>query len=149
MRQIEELGLIKIATYHSFAPFLPVADTVEMRSLYEKNKAFTTWFAYAEKNTRLDADNKNEQQKFREAFREKFGHEPRPDAAYVYDDIKLLAKAIRPCLSDSRVNQECLSAELLKTSHFGPSGKLTFDEFGNSNREVLIMTVKSGAWTLH
>ena len=39
MRQLNELGMIGIKTYHLVAPFIASADTKENRELFEKNGA--------------------------------------------------------------------------------------------------------------
>ena len=142
MQQLDQLGLLTARPLvHSLAPFLPVADTTEMRRLYENSKSVTTWYGFIEGS--LSA----EQGEFVEAFKQRFGRYPRPDAAFAFDDALVLAQALRSC--DARtgeVNYECLSQFLHKIDHAGAAGRLRFNAKRVSSRPVFLMTVEQGKW---
>ncbi len=142
MKQLKELGMIGIQTFHWVAPFLPVADTKDMRNLFEENKAISTWYWSAESDY-----NKN-QKEFAEKYREQYGVKPNGEAVYAYDDIYVLANALRECDEKKQVkDSSCIAKELLKTDYAGVAGRLTFNKQGVSNRSVKAITVKNGSWT--
>ncbi len=140
MKQLKELGMINIPTFHWVAPFLPAADTSDMRQLFAENKSITTWYGFGEKTS------KEKQAQFIKKYTDKYGSKPSPDAAYIYDDIYILANALKNCSSVNSIDSQCAAKALMKTDYSGAGGKLTFDSNRASNREVIAITVIDGVW---
>lgn len=136
MAQMRELGMIGTRTFHLTAPFLPAADTQEIRMIFEENGAISTWYGYAEGNLTPA------QHRFIERYVSAYGRAPRPDALYFYDDLHFLAEAMRICARKA----SCVSAYLEGNGYDGVAGPLRFDEDGISERDVLLITVRNGEW---
>jgi branched-chain amino acid transport system substrate-binding protein len=139
MKQFEELGFIEIPTFHLMAPFFPVAQTNEIRDLYSKNGAISTWYGFPE------VANTKRQKDFIRKYEERFGFTPSPDAAYTYDDVYVLAQAVEKCKEGIK-DKNCVASELLKTDYDGVGGHLKFDEIGSSVRETLLIKNVNGEW---
>ncbi len=138
MPQFSELGL-KVPTFHLAAPFLPVSDTAEMREIYEKNSAISSWYSILK-------ESKNERGKsFVRKYEVKFRSTPRPEAEYAYDLIYVIEKVLENCNADP-LDRECFRNEMLKISYDGVGGHLEFDKDGVSKRDVTLITVKNGEW---
>jgi len=141
MKQLKELGIIKIQTFHWVAPFLPIADTKEMRDLFEENKAISTWYGFVKGSL------SERQKEFFINYQKRYGIEPIADAAYVYDDIYVLADALMKCDQENRINDSsCISSKLKNVDYNGIAGRLTFSEGGVSSREVIVIKVENGEW---
>jgi len=141
MRQLKEQGMISFPTFHWTGPFMPISDTEDMRKLFEENKAVSTWYGIT------DSTAIPKQKEFIKKYQQRFSAKPMSDAGYIYDDIYVLAEAIKKCdRKKSATDSKCLSGELLKTDYSGVSGKLTFNEKGLSNREVTSIKVVNGTW---
>jgi branched-chain amino acid transport system substrate-binding protein len=138
--QLLGLGLLEKPSLHILAPFLPEADTPEFRKIYEEHEVISTWYGFAQ------GTGTKKNQDFVEKFKKRYQREPRPDAAYAYDGLYAIVDALRYCLEESRVDQGCARAALLKVKRDGPSGVLSFDASGNSNRETLVVKVRNGKW---
>lgn len=136
MKQIKELGFIDVPTYHIVGPFLPIADTPEMRDLYEENNAVSAWYGIADV---VDGDS----EEFVKKYVARFNKSPRADATYAYDDVYALAEAFEGCANYDR---DCVADNLLKVELNGAGGKLSFDSDGVSQREVLLIQFKEGQW---
>ncbi|KKR52049.1 MAG: Extracellular ligand-binding receptor, partial [Parcubacteria group bacterium GW2011_GWA1_40_21] len=78
MRQLNELGMLGIKTYHIVAPFIASSDTKENRGLFEKNGAVSTWYGVAE------AGIGDKQKEFIEKYQNRYGVKPTSEAIYVY-----------------------------------------------------------------
>ena len=91
MKQLDQLGMIDIPIYHFIAPFLPHANTAKLRALYEKNNLISSWYGFVE------STNEPKQLEFIKKFEKRFNRKPRPDAAFAYDNIMLLANALLKC----------------------------------------------------
>jgi len=141
MRQLKELGLIKVPTFHWVGPYLPVANTPEMRKLYEENGAISSWYGFSE------TGNKESQQEFIRKYKEKYGEDPLPDSAYAYDDIYIIKNALEGCEEDIN-NKDCIAERILKTKYEGVGGKIEFDKNGSAIREVTFIKVKEGKWEI-
>lgn len=141
MPQMKALGMINIPTFHTTVPFLPVADTQEMRNLLYENKAISTWYGPMDKKAEKSAV-------FIKKYVAKYGVEPRADSFYSYDDAYVISAAIKNCLSDktTAIDSQCIANELLKTNYDGAAGKLSFDKDGLSTREVVMIQAKDGKW---
>jgi len=85
---------------------------------------------------------------FREKYKNKYKEEPMIDSGYMYDDVKILADALRICDSKGKVyDTDCISEELLKVKNYsGAAGLLSFDENGNSHRQTLLVQYINGEW---
>lgn len=140
MKQLHELGMIKLRTFQALAPFLPVADTEESRKLYEKNQTVSTWYGFVQGQKRSNYHD------FRTKFLKRFGYEPRPDAAYSYDDVFVLTKALKDCGSHPNISQECVAKSLAATNYDGAAGQLAFNSNRLSQRPVFLMEVRNGNW---
>jgi len=139
MKQLKELNLIGIPTFHIVAPFLPVSDTSEMRQLYEENGAISSWYGISE------VPDKEIQIKFIEKYKQKYNIQPTADAAYAYDDIYVIANALKACKGEIE-NKDCVSNEISSTKYDGVGGHLEFDANRASKRTVLLIKVVNGKW---
>ena len=139
MKQLKELNLINKPTVQLMAPHLKSNDTKEMRKLYEENNTISTWYGFVQ-----DTNNKK-QKEFIEKYKKEFGEKPISDASYAYDDIKILSEALRNCDANPK-NKECIRNYLINLEYDGAGGKLKFNEFGSSKREVLLIKVENGEW---
>jgi len=136
MRQINELGMLGIKTYHLVAPFIASSDTKENRGLFEKNGAVSTWYGVAE------AGIGDKQKEFIEKYQNRYGVKPTSEAIYVYDDVYILAESLRKCDKVSKVrDSNCIADNLLKTDFDGIGGKLSFDKNGVSTRKVTMIKI--------
>lgn len=139
MPQLKSLGLIKIPTFQILAPLLPSSDTPEIRKLYEENQTRATWHGF------IEGSLTNEQKNFFERSQSRFKSPLRFEGMLAYDDIMVIAAALRAC-SGSPMDNDCIVKTILKTKHNGIAGLLQFDEFGRSNRADLLIKVKDGKW---
>jgi branched-chain amino acid transport system substrate-binding protein len=140
MKNLKDLGMLTIPSYQFVGHNPPEADTTEMRRLYEENKTVSSWYGFIE-----GAPNPS-QSVFIKKFGERFGHPPRPDSAFTYDDVKVLALALAPCITINTVDQTCLARHLLATNHPGIAGFLRFDKQRVSSRPVYLLQVRNGRW---
>lgn len=140
VKQLKELGMISIQTYQWTAPFLPVNDTSAARELYEENKTISNWYTWA------DNTSNTVRREFETKYFARFNKNPRPEAAYIYDDIIALAKAATNCKPSSKIDLECLAKNYQTVSHYGAAGLLQFDNDRCSTREVPLIQVHHGAW---
>ena len=142
MRQLNELGMIGIKTYHLVAPFIASADTKENRELFEKNGAISTWYGAAESGIN------QKQKEFIEKYQNRYGVKPTGESIYTYDDMYVLTEALRKCDKFGKVrDSNCLADNLLQTNFDGIGGKLNFDKNGVSTRKVTMIKVVNGLWT--
>jgi len=142
MKQLEELDMINTQTFHLAAPYLPSSDTAETRALYENNNTVSSWYGFVEQNTTVQQDD------FVRRYQNQFGDKPNSDAMYAYDDTYVLKQALERCDNENRIQDStCLSEKLLQTDFNGVAGRLLFNEFGVSNRDVLLIKVIDGSWT--
>jgi len=139
MKNMSELNLLNTQTFQVIAPFLPVANTPEIKELFSRNNTVSSWYGFAEKG------DTEKQKEFKERYSKKFGTEPTPDSAYTYDDIWAMKPALEKCYSD-KLDTECFSTEMLKTNYDGVSGNLKFNDKGLSSRETLFIQAKNGVW---
>lgn len=141
MKQLKELAFINTPTYQFGGPFLPHADTEELRNLYEENETVSTWPGGV-----LEEGNDAATQLFIDAFVERYGTHPRPDAVFTYDDIHVLADALEQCASPATVDHDCVRSALLTVDYAGIGGRLQFDEQGVSRRPTTLIRVSAGKW---
>jgi len=141
MTQLKELGMISLPTFQTVAPFLPNADTKEIRALYEENGTVSTWYG-------LSFDSLNESQKaFANRYEQKFGKKLSSDAAFAYDDVMVISQALNSCFgADGKIDNKCFAEQMLKTNYSGISGKLSFDSNRLSQRDGILIKVVNGEW---
>lgn len=144
MRQMAELQMLDLPTYHVVGRFLPIANSKQIRDLFEENGAISSWYGMPEKPVnKVQAD-------FQELFRKRFGEDPFPDSGYSYDDVHALAKATLSCSkehhADGGLNLDCIAKAFLKTDYMGVTGALRFDDTGNCDRPVFPIQVQHGEW---
>ena len=140
MRELSELKLLGLPTIQVEGPALAgVADTPEMRTLYEKNGTITTWYGYVE--TTSDPTT----QEFLSRFQSRFNHLPNPDALLAYDLGHIIAASLSGCIQGPELDKQCFRTHML-TSHPGVAGPVPFDQTRNSLRPVLLMEIKNGKW---
>lgn len=77
---------------------------------------------------------------FDTAFAEKTGHPPPAEAAYTYDGISMIIRAIRSAGTD----REAVKNELATLKYNGITGTITFDEMGNRSGELRFIQVRNG-----
>jgi branched-chain amino acid transport system substrate-binding protein len=89
----------------------------------------------------FDPESKNPAiQKFVRAYREKFPTKPDVDAAFAYDALWIVAKAI----NTSQKYPDDLRARIADTNHQGITGEVTFDAGGDVDIEPRIFNVANG-----
>ena len=79
-------------------------------------------------------------QKFVRAYRAKFPTKPDVDAAFAYDALWVIAKAINSC----EKYPEDLKARIADTNHHGITGEITFDSGGDVDIQPRIFHIKGG-----
>lgn len=141
MSQLKGLGMINVPTIHLVAPFISASDTQEMRDLFSENKSLSTWYGPIDRSAEKSVA-------FVKKYVARFGAEPRADSFYSYDDMFVMAAAIKNCLSDktTAIDSQCIANELLKTNYDGAAGKLSFDKDGLSTRDTVTIVAKDGKW---
>jgi len=137
MRQLQELDMLSIPTLHMTAPSSAGANTPEIKAIFEENHAISAWYGITEK------PRDERQKRFVESYRERFGIDSQPYAAYFYDDLHMLAATISKC---GEKDVECITKELKATTYDGISGVLSFDEYGVAERETQLIEVRDGRW---
>lgn len=140
MKQMKELDLMHIPTYHINAPFLPNNDSETIRALYEENQSMSSWTGI------LEEGNAPKAQAFVDAFVEEHGEHPRPDVIFTYDDMHVLAQALDVCASANDVDHDCVRDYLFRVEYDGIGGVLRFDEQGLSERTTTLIEVVDGKW---
>jgi len=139
MTQLKELDLLGVPTFHIVAPYLPISNTPEMKAIYQENQAISTWYGMAE------ATDKEKQIEFKVKYKLKYDQEPTADAAYAYDDIYLIAQALKMCDFDA-ADKDCFSQAIVSSQLDGVGGHLEFDQDGVSKRYVPLIQVLDGKW---
>jgi branched-chain amino acid transport system substrate-binding protein len=82
---------------------------------------------------------------FSRRFRQAYGHDPGTKAAYAYDAVSLLVRAISLAGTESGAIQEALSSG----SFDCVSGKVRFDEHGNRMGIPALVRVKNGSFAAY
>jgi len=139
MKNMGELNLLGTQTFQVVAPFLPVANTPEIRELFSKNQTISSWYGFAERG------NTDKQDKFIDRYTKKYGVVPGPDSAFTYDDTMVLRNVLEKCYSD-KLDNECFEKEMLATDYDGVAGKLKFNDKRLSTRDTLLIQAKNGVW---
>jgi branched-chain amino acid transport system substrate-binding protein len=79
-------------------------------------------------------------QAFREEFRKKYGYNPGPVAAYSYDGMNIIIKALK----NAGTTREEIQKYLKTNTFTGVTGTIVFDDKGNRTGETGMMRVKDG-----
>jgi len=95
----------------------------------------------------VSASTTSEQKEFSDRYQKRFSIKPTGESVYAYDDIYVLAGALKKCDADKKVkDSNCIAEQLLKTDYNGAAGRLTFTDKGVSNRNTTAIVVKDGLW---
>lgn len=135
MKQLDELQMLTIPTYHAIAPFLPSAAAVNEQ--FQKNRAVSTWYGFT-----LTTEDPAIQQ-FIARYKAAYNADPIPDALFAYDDIMFLASAIKQCGS---ADAACVADTLRAQAYPGISGMLGFDQDGVSQRTMMLIRYEDDGW---
>lgn len=141
MRQLHELGLIEMQTFQSSAITLEASRTPEMTQIFSDNQAVSAWYGFAPSAS-------PKENKFVQEYEERYGETPLPDALYSYDDIIILAQALRACDSQGKTtNRDCLSKEILSMEIKSINGDMiTFNKDGIARRPPIHIQATEGEW---
>ncbi|MBW2991122.1 ABC transporter substrate-binding protein [Candidatus Woesearchaeota archaeon] len=141
MKQLQELGLIEMQTFQSSAITLEAARTPEMTQIFSHNKAVSAWYGFAPSAS-------PKENKFVQEYEKRYREPPLPDALYSYDDIMILAKALRACDSQGKTtDRDCLSKEILSMEIESINGDLIkFNKDGIARRPPIYIQAIEGEW---
>lgn len=78
---------------------------------------------------------------FCEKYKVRFGNLPDYRAAFVYDAVHIIAKALKKSSDPAEIKDILLTLE-----HDGATGKTRFDAKGNAIKNVVVHQVKDGEW---
>lgn len=139
LKQMTELGMDDLKTF-GVQFHEPPAATAGEKYLKKLEKPINIQYP-------MQADNPASKE-FIQKYKDKFGQEPRVDAAYMYDDLKVLADAMRECdKTGAPDSPDCLKDKILEVEGYqGAAGELSFDKEGNSNRPTLLGQYVDGEW---
>lgn len=101
-----------------------------------KMKVIDSWYSLDNNNTASI--------EFMKKYKEIYKENVVGDAAYTYDDIYAIAKAINGAGKD--LSTENLAKELRKIEINGAAGTLNFDSLGNSQRKAYLQTYTENGW---
>ena len=82
---------------------------------------------------------------FTEKYRAAFGHDPDPNAAQTYDAVMVLGAAIEKAGADRAKVRDALA---VTKNYPGVTGIITFDETGDSPRDMMIIQIRKGEYVL-
>ncbi|MDD4983523.1 MAG: penicillin-binding protein activator [Candidatus ainarchaeum sp.] len=129
MKQSEELGM----KFNYFAGY--TIERSEVLKIPELDGAIYTHF--------FDLSNKKSKE-YNNSFLEKYGNVPSGASALGYDVVYMLKLAYDNC---GKLDTECIKNELYKIKDFdGASGKSTMNEDGDTVKEIIMKTIKDGAF---
>jgi len=80
---------------------------------------------------------------YKNSYRTAYKADPGPYSALSYDFINILASAMRQC--QNPYDSTCVKNELYKIQNYsGVTGKISFDSNGDTNKGLIIKTIKNG-----
>ena len=82
---------------------------------------------------------------FTKKFNAKFGHDPDPNAAQTYDAVMILGAAIEKAGVDRTKVRDAIAAT---KNYVGVTGTLTFDSTGDSPRDMMVIQIRGGNYSL-
>lgn len=85
-------------------------------------------------------------QNFFNSYKDKYGEEPTAFSALGYDSVYILKAAIEAAGS---TENEAIIAALKNTNVLGVTGVISFDEQGDAVKEIAIIEIKDGEYTLN
>ena len=137
LKQAEELG-INIPWFGSFA--------AEEDSLIENAGDSANGLIYT---NFFDANSKDPVfRAFAEKYQQRYGYAPGSFAALAYDNVMILAQVLKEC--GSPYDTVCIKDKLYKIKDFsGVTGAITFNENGDTEKEIMLKTVKNGEFVLY
>jgi len=136
LRQAKELGINKqiVGMFATEGPSL-----IEAAGEAADGVLYTHFFD-PDKQTQL---NKQYNQKYLLAY----GRESEPYAALAYDNVIILAHALKNCDPDDTI---CIKTELYKIQNMETvTGKTSFDSNGDTTKEIILKTVRNGKFVLY
>lgn len=139
MKQLKETPFFSLPTFHVLAPFLPNNDIPEFRKLYAENGAQSVWTGFVPGDS-----SEGQAAEFTKEYLSRFGEMPRSEAAFAYDDIQVLGKALKACRGIE--DASCVVSAVQRTEYMGVAGKLRFDDQRRSNRESFMIKIENGNW---
>jgi branched-chain amino acid transport system substrate-binding protein len=81
--------------------------------------------------------------KYTENYKKRYQKESEAYAALMYDSVRVLAEAMKRCQNPQ--DPTCIKNELYKIKNFpGVTGDITFDSNGDTEKAIIIKTVKNG-----
>jgi branched-chain amino acid transport system substrate-binding protein len=118
-----------------------ITDDAKATEVIKNNSAISSWYYFDSR----DADQIGSD--FTKKYVEKFGKNPRADAAYSYDDLMLLRDVLAVCDKKEELNKQCLINNLkLVENYSGVSGTISFGSDRISNRPLKYYINKDGVW---
>jgi len=147
LKQIEELDMtnLNFFTVQIQDPII-MADNSSVSSLNSMKTTISSWFS-------VDTNKNINYLKFKEAYIKKFGKEPKGDTAYTYDDVKILATAMKKCddvgrlYEGDKINTDCIRNEILNVQGYqGAAGVLSFNGSSNAQRDLYFEIFVNGSW---
>ncbi len=80
---------------------------------------------------------------YNENYYKEYKNYPNSFAALAYDNVKIISEVMKKCANPE--DATCVKDELYKVKNFpGVTGKITFDQNGDSEKEIIFKTVKNG-----
>jgi len=80
---------------------------------------------------------------YQRKYKERYGKISESYAALAYDNVKVLAEVMKKCSNPT--DSTCVKNELYKVKDFAAvTGNITFDQNGDTHKEILIKTVRNG-----
>lgn len=135
MRQLKEVGMVQIPTYHIDARKAPLSAEVE--GIFVENKAVSTGYGFADRVEDPAVVS------FIGRYEKRFGSKPKPDALYAYDDIMFLSKAMESC---GGPEADCVDRAIRGTCFEGVSEKVCFQDDGVSTRKTSLIQRGEDGW---
>ena len=138
LKQAEELGIKNTPWFGSFAA--EEDSLIENAGDSANSLIYTNFFDANSKDPVFRA--------FAEKYRQRYGYAPGSFAALAYDSIMILAQALKEC--DNPYDTICIKDKLYKIKDFsGVTGTITFNENGDTEKEIMLKTIKDGEFVLY
>ena len=132
LKNLEEANLIK-PTFMINA----VWPSVTAGGVADAIKPYSAWYSFSLGSTDPFT------QKFVADYKLKYGKDPNNEAAFLYDDVKILGKSLNECGLDTNCISMFISS--LKDYH-GVAGSVSFDSKRNSVRQSTLYQYVNGSW---
>lgn len=134
--QIDQIGLSDKRLFSGETVFGFNFVYEEVGDILEKMNTIDGWYS-------LDTNNQKAKD-FISAYESNFGESLNGDAAYSYDVLYTIAKAIEK--AENPYDIEVIKQNILETDMQGAGGRIYFDEYGNSVREAYLQEYRDGSW---